>query len=336
MKALKIILYIIVILIGLVAVLGIIAPKAYHVERSMTIAAAPDVVFENVKYWNKWQGWLPWAKDDSTMKISYTGIDGTVGSGYSWVGDKSGSGEMSTTALKANEEITYHLKFITPYESHADGYVRLAAGAGGTRVTWAMYGEDRFPWNIMMLFMNMDKMIGPDFERGLTMLKEIAEKEEAKIAGYEIIAVDLPGRTFAAIRQEVKFADIQTFFTNSIGRLMGAAGEKGARVTGAPCGLFYTWDETAQSTGMAAAVPIAAARQLGTGIEVITTPKGKAFLIDYYGPFEQSVYAYKAMDRYFAKQGLKQAAPIIEEYLTDPSLEPDQSKWLTKIYFFAE
>jgi effector-binding domain-containing protein len=336
MKALKIFLFIILFLVALVAVLGIMAPKEYRVERSMTVAASRDVVFENIKYWNKWQAWLPWAKDDSTMNITYSGVDGVVGSGYRWTGETAGSGEMTATALKPNEEIGYHLKFITPYESQADGYVRIADAEGGTKVTWAMFGKDPFPWNIMMLFMNMDKMIGKDFERGLTMLKQISEKEDAKISGYQIMPVDAPARFFAAIRKEVKFIEIEQFYAAAFSRIMRAAQQKGVKIAGMPCGLYYTWDEAAQSTAMAAAMPISVKKELGEGIELITLPKGKAYVIDYYGPYDQSMLAYKAMDRYFAKNGLKQAAPIIEEYLTDPGQEPDQSKWLTKIYFHVE
>jgi effector-binding domain-containing protein len=336
MKALKIFIYAIVFLAALIIVLGLLAPKEYHVERSVLVAAPKDVVFANVQYWNKWQAWLPWAKDDSTMKVTYSGVDGSVGSGYSWLGKVTGSGEMTTTALKPNEELTYHLRFMTPMESQADGFVRLTEAAGGTTVTWAMFGQDPFPWNIMLLFMNMDKMIGKDFERGLAMLKEISEKEEAKIAGYQINPVELPSRSYAAIRKTVKMAEIPDFFTASFGQIMGVIQQKGMSMTGAPCGLYYTWDEAAQSTEMAAAMPVSGKKEFGEGIELITLPKTRAYVIDYYGPYDQSMLAYKAMDRYFAQNGLKQGAPIIEEYITDPGSEPDQSKLLTRIYFFAE
>lgn len=182
MKALKIIFYILACLAALVIILGLAAPKAYRVERSMVIQAPPEVVFAHVQYWSKWQAWLPWGKDDPDLKVTYSGVDGTVGASYQWIGSKSGSGEISTTAIKPAEEITYHLKFITPMASEADGFVRVDPVGGGSKVTWAMFGRDPFPWNILLLFVSMDKMIGKDFDRGLTMLKEISEKDEARIA----------------------------------------------------------------------------------------------------------------------------------------------------------
>ncbi|HNW58329.1 MAG TPA: GyrI-like domain-containing protein [bacterium] len=335
MKALRFLLYIIVGLAALLVILGLIAPKSYRVERSMEMTAPPQVVFFHVQYWTKWQAWLPWGKDDVDLKITYKGVDGTAGSSYSWIGTKSGSGEMSASTIKPAEELAYHLKFITPMASEADGFVRVAPAPGGSKVTWAMFGRDPFPWNILMLFMSMDKMIGKDFERGLTSLKEISEKDEAQIAAYIVTPVDFPGRTFAALRQTVAIAGIPDFFTASFGRLMAATASKGLTMAGPPCGLYYTWDEKTQTTEIAAALPISGPKAIGEGIELVTLPKARAFVIDYYGPYDRSMLAYQAMDRYFARNNLRQSMPILEEYVTDPGTAPDPAKVLTRIYFFA-
>jgi len=179
MKILKIIGIIILILIAIIVVLGIVAPKNYHVERSIVIEAPKELVFNYVKYWRNWQTWSYWAEMDSTMQVTVEGVDGAVNAKYKWVGDKAGTGEMITTGIKENEEVVYHLHFIKPWESESDGYVRLADVNGKTETTWAFYGKNSFPWNIMSLFMSMDKMVGKDFEQGLHLLKEICEKDAA-------------------------------------------------------------------------------------------------------------------------------------------------------------
>ena len=87
MKALKIIGMIVGAIIVLVVVLHLIAPSDFHAQRSITIDAPKEVVFANVKYWQKWQAWSPWAEQDSSMKVTVSGKDGTVGAVYQWEGD---------------------------------------------------------------------------------------------------------------------------------------------------------------------------------------------------------------------------------------------------------
>ncbi len=336
MKALKIIGWILLGLVVVIVLLGIFAPKEYQVERIVQINAPKEIVFPHVKYWRNWQAWLPWAKMDSTMTPSYEGNDGEPGAKYSWSGQLTGKGEMVNTGVKENEELLYHLKFIEPMESESDGYVRVTPNEQGCTAAWAFSGKSPFPWNILMLFMSMDKAIGKDFESGLALLKEIAEKEYAKASSYQILAIDFPAKTYAMIRQTVVMKDIPDFFTANFGLIYGTVTKQGGQPVGAPCGIYFSWDEKTQSTDMAAAVPIAKKKEFGQGIEILVLPKTKAYQIDYYGPYEKSMLAYLAFEKYCKENGLVQKSFMIEEYLTDPSSEPDQEKWLTRIYFFTE
>lgn len=336
MKILKIIGIIILALVVLILVLGLIAPRKYHVERSTVIQAPRTLIFNHVQYWKNWQDWSTWAEADSTMQCTYHGPDGFPGSSYQWTGEMAGKGEMRNTGLTPNEEILYHLAFFEPFESHADGYVRVEDVEDGTRVSWAFYGKSPFPWNAFYLFMSMDKMIGKDFERGLELLKQISEKEVAQIASYKIEKMAFPARRYAAIEKELTMAEIPPFFQEAFGKISAILSEKGVQMTGAPCGLYFTWDEQNQKTRMAAAIPIATAKALGEDIKVISLPKGMAYVTDYYGPYEKSMPAYMAFDEYFKTNNLVQSTPVIEEYITDPGQEPDPARWLTRIYFFAE
>jgi effector-binding domain-containing protein len=335
MKVLKIVGIILVALVVLIVLLGIIAPNKYSVERSVIINSPRHLVFAYVSFWRNWQAWSPWAELDPAMKVSIEGVDGEKGAAYKWIGDKTGTGEMLNTGVKEDEELGYHLHFVEPMESKADGYIRLAEENGGTKVSWSMFGEDPFPWNILMLFMNMDKMIGPDFEKGLGKLKELSENEFAAVKQYQVRVEDFGGRDYVQIRQEVKFAAIKDFFTQAYVKIGKALSGKKLKPAGGPVGLYFTYDEQNQITDMAAAMPVKG--KLATEeISRFSIPAGKAYVIDYYGPYEKSASAYKALDLYLHSNGLKHKAPVIEEYITDPGIEPDSSKWLTRIYFFAE
>lgn len=337
MKALKIIGIILLILVVLIIVLGLIAPKKYEVERSVIINAPKELVFNHVVKFRNWNGWSPWAEKDSTMTYTVEGKDGEEGSVYKWVGDPkiTGSGEITNTGVTPNEEMAYHLHFIIPFESESDGYNRVADAEGGTKVSWGMSGKNAFPMNIMFLFMSMDAMMGPDFERGLELLKGICEKEAAVVASYKIKEVNLPTKRYAAIQQEIAFTGMKDFFMQSFPALSQALKENKARMMSAPSALYFSWDAGLGTTDMAAA--IAANRSVsGENIKMIKVEGGTAYSVDYYGPYEGVGPAHMAIDLFLKKNNLEFKPPVIEEYITDPGLVPDSSKWLTKIYYFVK
>ena len=338
MRVLKVIGLIVLVLVVIVVVLGLVAPKDYFAERSIRTSAPPEVVFSHVRYWKDWHAWSPWAEQDSTMQSSVTGEDGEIASLYSWTGDPdlTGRGEMSTTGVTPNEQVRYHLHLIEPWESESDGYVRIKPVDRGSQVSWAMYGKNAFPWNVAMLFMNMDKMIGPDFERGLELLKGLAEKDAAVLARYPASEVEFPGGRYAVIRAMVPFTGIKDFFIRSLGTVEQATSKaRGVRIAGAPVGLYYTWDEKAGSTDLAVGMPTTGTVET-SNVSMIDVPPGRAFKVDYYGPYEGMVAAYGSLSLYFHVQGLTFKGPAMEEYVTDPTAEPDTTKWLTRIYFFTE
>jgi len=337
MKILKIVGIVLLALVVVIGILGFVAPKEYTVERSAVVNSPKELVYSHIKYWRNWQAWSPWAQMDSTIQVSIVGVDGEKGSMYKWVGkpDLTGVGEMINTGIKEYEEVAYHLRFIEPWESESEGYVRVANTEGGTKISWGMYGVSPFPWNIMMLFMSMDKMVGKDFERGLELLKTLAEKEAADVLRYKVQTTSFAARDYAIVRQEVKFEAIKDFYSQSFEKIAKTLAEKKVRMAGAPAGLYFAYDEQKMVTDMAAAMPVKGKGETEE-VKMYHVPEGTAYLIDYYGPYDQSASAYRAMDLYLVKNGLKQRVPVIEEYITDPSREPDPAKWLTKIYFFAE
>jgi effector-binding domain-containing protein/uncharacterized protein YndB with AHSA1/START domain len=338
MKALKIIGMIVGAIITLVLVLHFIAPADFHTELSMTIDAPKELVFNNIKYWQKWHAWSPWAEQDPSMKVTLSGEDGKVGAVYQWEGDPeiTGSGSMTATAIKANEEIVFHMRFLVPWESESDGYMRVSETQDGkTKVTWAFYGENKFPLSIMMLFMDMDEMMGPVFESGLTLLKNISEKQARAISQYQVEEIEWPGKIFATLRRTVSTDNIARFFAESYQKIGIENSGAGARMTGMPCGLYYSWDEQNKETNLAAAIPVNR-KYKGEKIETIEIGPQKAYMVNFYGSYQNLAQAHLALHVHLAKIGIEPRFPCLEEYATDPGGEPDPSKWLTKVYYFAK
>jgi hypothetical protein len=170
----------IAIAIGLaVIVLLIVAamqPATYHVERTTTIAAAPDKIHPLVDDFHNWQQWSPWAHLDPNMKVSYSGPSSGPGAVYEWEGNsKVGKGRMEILASQTTET-SIKLDFLKPFESHTKSNFILEPQGDITRVTWTLDGPNTSMSRVMGIFVSMDKMVGKDFENGLGKLKTAAEQ----------------------------------------------------------------------------------------------------------------------------------------------------------------
>lgn len=171
-------LYILLGLVLLIVLLALIAPKSYAVSRNITINKPVTEVYNYLKYIKNQDHWSPWQERDPDMKKTFTGTDGEVGFVSAWESDHKqvGSGEQEIVGLKENEEILTHLRFLKPFKSESNAYIRVDEVDDGTKVTWGFSGNNKFPMSIFMLFMNMDKAVGTDFEQGLSKLKAVLEK----------------------------------------------------------------------------------------------------------------------------------------------------------------
>ena len=148
---------------------------SYSVERTITVNAPAVRVHGLVDDFHHWTRWSPWEDLDPELQRTYTGPDHGVGAHYAWTGNrKAGAGSMEITA-STPEEIVIALAFLKPFRSTSTTVFELAADGDQTVVTWRMTGEQTGLMSVFGRFMNMDKLIGPDFEKGLARLKTAAE-----------------------------------------------------------------------------------------------------------------------------------------------------------------
>jgi hypothetical protein len=169
------------VVIALLVVVIASRPSSFHVERSASMAAPPAVVFPLLNDFHSWASWSPWEKLDPNMKREYSGAPSGNGASYAWSGnDDVGSGAMHITDSKAPQSVQIRLEFKEPFEATNTTRFEVAPEAQGTKVTWNMDGPANFATKAMSLFMDMDGMIGKDFEQGLANLRAVAEAEVAK------------------------------------------------------------------------------------------------------------------------------------------------------------
>ena len=170
------------ILIGVAAVIVLLLivvatrPGTFHVERSVTIAAPPEAAFAQVNDFHAWASWSPYEKLDPGMKRTFEGAPSGVGAVYAWSGNKEiGEGRM-TIEKSEPSQIAIKLEFIKPFTATNTATFSFVPAPEGTKVTWAMDGKNSFLAKAMHLVMDMDKLVGTDFERGLSAMKTVAEE----------------------------------------------------------------------------------------------------------------------------------------------------------------
>jgi hypothetical protein len=170
------------ILIAVAGVVGAFAiivsrrPSVFRVERSATIAAPPPAVFAQVNDFHNWEAWNPWAKIDPTMKQTYEGPPAGTGAIYRWAGNKEvGEGRMTITESRPSDLIRIKLDFMKPFRASNIAEFTFKSQGNQTAVTWSMTGQNNFMAKAIHLFMNMDKMVGTQFEKGLASMKSVVE-----------------------------------------------------------------------------------------------------------------------------------------------------------------
>lgn len=169
-------------LLGVIVLLAILVvwiamqPAAFRVTRSAEIGAPAARVFEYLNDFHRWEEWSPWAKLDPAMKTTFEGPASGAGAIYTWSGDsKVGKGRMTLVQSQSNEVVGIQLEFLEPISAVNATEFRLKSEGDRTTVVWTMDGTNNFAGKAFSLFMNMDKMVGGDFERGLAQLRTVAE-----------------------------------------------------------------------------------------------------------------------------------------------------------------
>jgi len=330
MKALKIILYIVLGLGALWMLLGLFAKKDYPIERSEEINAPREVVFEQVHLFGNFKNWSPWHVYDPGMKTEIIGTDGEPGAKYNWTGnDKVGTGYQLIKAV-APGRVDFEINWgWGPFPAY---FMLEEMPAGKTKLTWHMDMHVAFPWNAFSMLTDVNAFVGKDFENGLSNLKKVCEQiAHPKYRGYEVAESEIPAKFYLAIRETIDTAAVSAYYAEHLPRLMTMVIDKKLTMAGAPSGLFWTW---AKEADMAAAIPVAEKVKLDSAQTYQIG--GRALTIEYFGPYNKTGEAHLALDDYMLEKKLQSIPPVIEEYVTDPTSEPDTMKWLTKVIYFVE
>jgi Polyketide cyclase / dehydrase and lipid transport len=153
------------------------AEDTYTVERSQTIDAPPTRVYAQIADFHNWTSWSPWEDVDPDLERTYSGAESGTGAVYAWSGNrKAGQGRMEITHAIEPSSVQIDLQFEKPWKARNDTVFSIQPEGSGSRVIWSMTGKKTLMTKVMGIFTSMEKLLGPDFEKGLARLKATAER----------------------------------------------------------------------------------------------------------------------------------------------------------------
>jgi len=167
-----------VLILALVVFAAIVAmqPNEFRITRSATLLALPETIFAQVNTLQNWEAWSPWARLDPNAKVSYEGPSEGVGAIMRWNGNMDvGAGSMTITESTPASLVRFQLDFLKPMENTSTAEFSFTPQSDGTLVTWSMHGTNNFLGKAMGLIFDCEKMVGEQFEKGLTNLKSVVE-----------------------------------------------------------------------------------------------------------------------------------------------------------------
>jgi uncharacterized protein YndB with AHSA1/START domain len=177
LEVIAIVAVVLAIAIVVVLILAATKPDIFRVQRAAAMQAPPEKIFPLINDFHQWGTWSPWEDRDPAMKRTFSGTESGKGAVYAWDGNKNvGAGRMEILDAVLPSKIVIKLDFIKPFEGHNTAEFTMLPQGGATDVTWTMYGPAPFMHKVMQVFMNIDRMIGKDFEAGLANLKKLTEK----------------------------------------------------------------------------------------------------------------------------------------------------------------
>jgi effector-binding domain-containing protein len=337
MKVLRNLLFAVLGLLAIVLIAGLIIPKETIVERSTDIEAPVSMVYESVNSLQDWQKWSPWEERDPDQQSEFSGEPGAIGSSYYWNGnDDVGEGTMTITEVEEGSSVSVNLEFVRPWPGEADAKIALAPNEdGSTKATWYFSSVSPYPYNVMNLFMNMDDMLGPDYEKGLGYLKNMVEGQikGMPFGGHEVKVVNIEARHYLGVRETVAFADMDAFYGRVMPQVAAAMGQMGKMDDATSGSAYYTWDMENEQTDVFAGMFHADELTASEGLATYSVPAGKAAMIKYYGDYSGLGNAHGAIDSFFQATGLTPGEVALEDYVIGPGTETDTSKWFTRIIY---
>lgn len=303
---------------------------AFEVEKSIVIAAPCEAVYPLIRNFRDWKAWSPWLIAEPEAKLDYSENP----DGYSWNGEITGSGSMELIAEEQGKWMDCRLLFLKPWKSENTVRFEFRETVEGTEVTWKMKGSLPF----FMFFMKgmMIAMIGMDYERGLKMLKDLAESGAVPSQLAFTSGKEIPSFKYVGMKSGGKVEDIDGLMKAVIARLGKWREESGIDPVSAPFAIYHKWQIAKGMMEFTFGWPVASVPEnLPDGLCSGEMPACSVYQVRHTGPYRHVGNAWSAGVMHGRAKLYRQSNKIhpFEIYETDPEKEPDEKEIVTLVNF---
>lgn len=330
-------------LIGIIAILilailvAFFLPRKVSVERSLVINAPADIIFKQVNTMKDWAKWAPWFRMDPNMEITYFGPESGTGAGYSWKSNekKVGNGKVTVSASAA-DSIIVEMDFME--HGKASATYKFNKEGSGTKVIWTMHSDMGNNPIARYFGLMMDKMVGPDFEKGLhnlDSLSQLESKSMSEMPPAEALHVELtsvPSREVMTFRLTSTMDSFPAKFNAMFPVIQKAMQAEGLRQTGPTFAIYHVYSP--EKVDFEAGIPV---DKKGKTMGVVIAKElaaCNAALTTYSGPYNEGMKAAHDIIHAFIQSSHKEmSGPPWEVYIAGPATEQDSMKFVTKIYY---
>lgn len=335
MRAFKWTVIILAIIVALASLIGFMLPRYVHVERSKLIRGDQATIFKLINNPREFQKWSPWIQLDTSATVTFIGPPEGKGAGFTWTSSDPDVSYGTWTIVDAHPSahVAVDLRW-EDMDASKVGFLLTPEGEG-TLVKWTMDADMGSGPFGRFLGLVMERFLAPDYERGLKNLDSVVKAmPKGHVAKLETL--DFPGGYFLGIRDTANTAEIGNVLGSLYGEVAVYMQKNNIRMSGAPVSVYQSFDVHSGITILQAGMPVMN-KENGSGrISCFEFYRGTVIVADFYGPYKDLPNAYHAIEKYAQTNGKKLTGSPWEAYMTDPGMQTDPEKVLTKVYWPTE
>ncbi len=332
MKALKIVTIILIVILAIFLIPPLFMPAELYVEKSQVLKAQPEVIWDQVNCFKNWDKWDYWHQD-STMTGYTEGPECGVGNKNIWKYKGSDDGGSQTIVESREYEYIKTLLDFGPMGT-ADAEIMLERADGGTLVTWNLRSKAAYPFvrwiNAVMVKPEVEK----SYEIGLKNLDELTMnmKPWPKFKTGDVTVTEVTSKMAVGVRVEANMQQMSDAMSSSFGKLMEYIEKAGTEMAGMPFAIWYQYEDTTKFV-FECAIPVTSKVKGEGDIRFFSTYAGKVVTANHWGDYSTTGNSWGKIMKYLDEKQLQPNGDPYEVYITDPTTEPDPSRWLTELYF---